>query len=580
MLRTCLLLAFIALASYAHSQKQSINWGDEFKLKKGSSSIQVLATDASGVYIQEGHSALKSYFVIGATTRESASLVKLDKNLQELYRSDFNKELRGKEFEDFFVFKDKLLIVASEYHKSDRALEIFAAEVDKNSGELVESFKPITSFQKEEKKEIINFKLIPNADTSRFVVISTVTGKEKNTYQVQEFDKKLKATTKPATITNEFEAKTYQLEDVLYTTDKKIVLVGRVFEYQEGKKKKDKFLDFSNYNIRIYNEQGKQLNEINTNINGKWLSNTKVLMKGKELVLACFYSKEKKGTINGLLVQRIDPTSGQVISTTEKEINYSLLSGETEDASDDKDKDDDKESREERKEREKLAKIKDEGEGFSKYMMFRNLFYTSDGGMVLLAERYHQYSYTSSSYSPGMNGMGGSWQYYTNYVYECGELLMVKIDAGNSISWLQVVPKNQREVYRSPGSSTGGMGLSFSMSYSFFDSGSRPFYGGFGAMQTKNQINIFFNDTPKNGDVTKPGQKVKSISSFRNSECFSISLDEVTGKYSRKVFFSNADVPTAMPRHGSVIGQDMYLVGKTDRIFGKTKIAVAKITSK
>jgi hypothetical protein len=577
MLRTCLLLAFTALSICARSQKQSITWGDEFKLKKGSSSIQVLTTDVSGVYIQENHWALKSYYVIGSSVRASASLVKLDKNLQEVYRSDFNKELRGKEFEGFFAFKDKLLIIASEYHKSDRALEVFAAEVDKSSGELVESFKPITSFQKEEKKEEINFKLIPNADTSKFVVISTITGKERNTYQVQEFDKKLKASAKPAAISNEFEAKTYQLEDVLYTTDRKIILVGRVFEYQEGKKKKEKFLDFANYNIRIYDEKGKQLNEINTNINGKWLSNTKVLVKGKELVLACFYSREKKGATNGLLVQRIDPGTGQVISTAEKEINYSLLTADTEEADDDKA--DDKESRQERKEREKLSKIKDEGEGFSKYMMFRNLFYTSDDGMVLLAERYHQYAYTSSSYMPGTNGMPGTWQYYTNYVYESGELMMVKIDAVNSISWLQVVPKSQREVYRSSDGGNGA-GVNFSLSFSFFDLGTRPYYGGFGAIQTKDKINIFFNDSPRNGAVMQPGQKVRTISSFRNSECFNITLDEVTGKYQRKVFFSNADVPTAMPRHGSMIGQDMYIVGKTDRLFGKSKIAVGKITSK
>jgi hypothetical protein len=32
-----------------------------------------------------------------------------------------------------------------------------------------------------------------------------------------------------------------------------------------------------------------------------------------------------------------------------------------------------------------------------------------------------------------------------------------------------------------------------------------------------------------------------------------------------------------MPRLGAVIGDKMYLVGKTDRTFAKTKIAVAKI---
>jgi len=579
MLRACFLLAITAFSLCAYSQKQSITWGDEFKLRKGSNNISVVFTDASGVYLQEDHLAMKSYFVIGASVRQSASLVKLDKNLQEVYRTDFNRELKGKEFETFFAFRDKLLMIASDYHRSERTLEVLAAEVDRSSGELIESWKPITSFQKEEKNDDINFKLMPNADTSKIVIISTVTGKEKNMYQVQEFDKTLKATSKPAIITNEFEARTYQLEDVLYTIDRKIILVGRVFEYQEGKRKKDKFLDFANYNIRIYDEKGKQRSEINTNINGKWLTNTKLMLgKGKDLILASFYSKEKKGVTNGLLVQRIDPSSGQVINTAEQEINYSLVTADTDDAADDKDDDKDDDSKAEKKEREKLAKIRDEGEGFSKYMRFRNIFYTADNGLVLLAENYHQYTYTSSTYSPGSNGMPGRWTYYTNYVYECGEVMMCKIDANNSISWLQIIPKAQREVMRTSDGSSG-MGLSISFS-GFFDSGARPYYSGFGAIQTQNQINIFFNDNPKNASVLQPGQKVKSVSGFRNSHCFIVTLDEITGKYQRKLFFSNADVPTAMPRLGSAIGQEMYIVGKTDRLFGKTKLAVGKITSK
>ena len=65
---------------------------------------------------------------------------------------------------------------------------------------------------------------------------------------------------------------------------------------------------------------------------------------------------------------------------------------------------------------------------------------------------------------------------------------------------------------------------------------------------------------------------------FRKSDCFSVVLDASTGKYTRNVAFSNNDIPTAMPRLGSIIGNDMYLVGKEDRYLGRAKIAVGKIT--
>lgn len=564
------LLAAISLSLSSIAQKPKITWGEEFKLRKGSTDLEVIYADKNSVYLEEGHLAMKSYFVIGATMRTSGTLVKLDKTLTEVYRNNFNTELRGKEFVQFFALQDKLYLFASEYIRKEKTLNVYGAEVNKNSGELAGDWKPVTSFQKEEKKDDINFKIALNADSTQMIIVSTIEGRAKNEYTIQEFDKSLKATAKPIIVSNEFDPKTFQLEDVLYTINKKIFLVGRVYEYQEGKKKKTKFLDFANYNIRIYDEQGKQEKEINTNINGKWLTSTKLVQeRNKDIVLAAFYNNARKGkTIDGLLVQRINPASGEVISTSEKQINNSLLSGDDDDGPDEVDE---TETKEERKEREKLAKIKDEGEAFSKYMQFRNILYTPDNGLVILAEKYHHYTYTIQSYSPGVGV--GTWNTTTYSVYECGDLLMCKIDEAGNIGWLQVLPKAQREVIQV----NQGSGFLFS---GFFDVANRPFYAGFGVVQTNNTLHVLFNDNPKNAVVTQPGQKVKRASRFGKTDCFLLTVDMASGKFDRKMFFTNADVPTSMPRLGSVIGDGMYIVGKEDRILGKTKIAVAKITMK
>ena len=119
------------------------------------------------------------------------------------------------------------------------------------------------------------------------------------------------------------------------------------------------------------------------------------------------------------------------------------------------------------------------------------------------------------------------------------------------------------------------------MGTSFFESSFNwPFYAGFGALAGNNSISIIFNDHKKNDKVLQLGQKVKRISYFRKSDCFGITLDPITGKYTRNSLFSNNDVPTAMPRLGSNLGRDMYIIGKEDRLLGKTKIAVAKISLK
>ncbi|MFT3677791.1 MAG: hypothetical protein QM781_18000 [Chitinophagaceae bacterium] len=567
----CKMLAVAILFSLVgFAQNPKLTWGDEFKLKKGSTDLEVIYADKSGVYLQEGHLAVKSYFVIGGSVRSSATLVKLDKNLMELYRNDFNKELKGKEFEQFFVVQDRLYVFATDYEKKEGRMDLYAAELDKNSGEMAGSWKLLSSFNKDGKKDEIDFKIDLSADSTNVILISSVRGREKNEYTVSEFDKTLKPIGKSVKISNEFDPKTFQLQDVLFTNNRKIILVGRVYEYQEGKKKKEKFLEFTNYNIRLYDEQGKQQKEINTNINGRWLNSTRLVQeKNNDLVLAAFYSNTKKGrTTDGMLVQRINPVSGEVISTSEKKIDYSLLGSEG-DAADDES--DENETKAERKERENLEKMKNEGEAFSRYMRFQRIFYTPDNSLVMVAEKVHTYSYIRQTTrgGTGTSPMQTTMTYYT--VYEYGDLLLFKIDAGGNIGWMRVLPKAQREMIQGQ----TGSGFSF---WGYFDAVNRPFYSGFGAMQTETSIQLLFNDNPKNATVTQPGSKVKTAANFGKSHCFIADFSLADGKMERRMFFSNSDTPTSMPRMASVMGRDMYIVGRDDRVFGKTKIAVAKIS--
>lgn len=573
-----ILLAFMAVCCLEtiHAQKSAtVSWGEEFKLRKGSTDLEVIHADNTGIYVKESHLAMKSYFVIGATLRESATLIKLDKSLTEEYRQDFNKELKGKEYEKFFFLKDKLFILATDYFKKEKKLVLYAAPVDKKSGELSGEWVEVTSWQKEEKGDDINFNATYNGDSTNMVVVSSIEGKERNNYEVRMFDAKLKVIGKPIAISNEFDPKTFQLEDVLYTSNGNVVMVGRIYEYEEGKKKKAKFLQFKNYNVRVYNSTGAMVKEINTDIEARWLVSTKVIqVPGKEIVLAAFYSNEKKGKeINGMMVQRINPATGDIVSTSNKEINTSMITAIEEDDDDGDDEDD--ESKKERRERKKLEKIQDEQDGFSRHMKFRNFIYTPDSGVVILAEKY--YHYEIATMDTRSNGMT-RWVYYQ--VYESGNLMMSKIDAQGNITWLHVLPKDQKEMIQT-GSSTAGSGLSFSMGTNFFANAvNMPFYSGFGVLSGSNGINIIFNDHGKNEKVLQLGQKTKRASVFRKSICYGVVLDPVTGKYTRSELFSNRDVPTAMPRLGSALGRDLYIVGKEDRIFGKTKIAVAKISLK
>ncbi|MCF6401449.1 hypothetical protein L3C95_01105 [Chitinophaga filiformis] len=567
-----LISSVISISGFAQD-RAAVKWGEEFKLRKGSTDLKVVFADKTGAYLEENHLAGKALHVAG----EAATLLKVNTSLAEVYRHDFKKELKGRNFVQFFSCGDDLFIFSSDYSKGDKQLAIFAAKVDKSSGELAGTWEQITSLQQENKNDVTNIRLTYNADSTKMVIVSSVEGKERNEYKVQELDIDLKPSGKLITISNEFESKKFRLEDLIYTINHKVILVGRVYEYAEGKAKKEKFLDFDHYNIRVYNEKGKQESEINTSINDKWLSSTRILQEGNEnLILAAFYSNKKRGSIDGLLVQRLDIASGKVVSTSNKQINNSLLSTAQADVNDNGDKDDDKEDK---ATKEELEKMKKEGEGFSKYMQFSRIFYTSDGGLVILAESRENYSFTNSTYTAGSSNIPGRWTTSTYSVYEYGDLLMCKIDAKGDVSWLDVLPKFQKELYKTAQQS-GTVAASFLPAGSLFEEFNMPFYAGFGAMKVGSNIKIIFNDNPKNAEVTQAGQKIKGIGRLDRSDCFMLDVDEVTGKVSRKKLFSNVELPTAMPRLGSVIGNDMYLVGRTNRALAKTRIAVGKISVK
>lgn len=563
-----LLTAFTMLLAFtSFAQNPQLTWGDEFKLKKGSTNLKVIHSDETGVYLEEGHLKLKSYYVIGGSVRTSARLVKLDKKLNEVFNADFDKELKGKEFEQFFVLGKKLFIIGTSYKKN--ALTIYAAEVNKRDGFHSGVWTELKTIYKDDKKDGIDFNLVYSSDSTKMLLVSTVAGKEKSNFSIQEFDQNLRASAKEVIIANEFEKKFFRLEDIVYTPQKRIIVVGRKYEYQDGKKKKEKFLDFKNYNIRMYDEKGKQLKEFTTTIDGKWINNAGVThAPGNDVVLAAFYSADKKTkTIDGILVQRIDPLSGEVKSTTERKIDHSQLAATAEDD----DEEDDNESRRERKEREALEKLMSEEEGFSNQMRFRKIHYTPEGGLLLIAEKYRVFVQMYSRPAPG-----GGITYDTRYVYDSGDLLITNVNNQNNIEFIKMVPKFQREIY---GGSYIPKGAGHVVS-GFFDKGGFPFYSSINSIIKDNSLIIYFNDNPKNESVTQAGQKIKIAYKFNKSHLFALTINLQTGSLTRKFISSNADMATAMPRSGSIVNDDFYLIGMDMKLMSRTKIAVGKITLK
>lgn len=560
-----MLLALLVYTSDA--QTSSIFWGDDMKIKRGTTELNIIAADKSGVYVQEGG---VRYFTIGRRNMTGVKFRKFDKFYNEVYEEDFKQELKGKELNRIVPFKDKLFIFADDYDKKDKRYITYAAEIDKNSGKLKGEWKEIASFERESKNDDYEFGIISSADSSSMVLVADISGKDYASIKVLVMDDLLKQ--KSSTVINlEFKKNTYELDDVLVTTDNKIIVSGRVFEEVQVKKKRTRLL-FKRLALEKFDLTGKKLFDLPTVSAGKIMLSAKIVSnKAGELFVCGYFSNDAKSKeVNGIVVNRINPENGGIIMTSEKIIDPALIGS----FSDDNDDDNDKETKES-KAASKKAADDDELDGFSSDYRFRRVYIGQDNSILLIAEKYRfdVYTYTESNYVNGRY----TYRTVTVYRYTCGDIMTTKLDNQGNIKFINVIPKNQVEGVRAAGPYMSGGG---GFSSHIFISGGLPFYSSFSCVPYKNKLVFYFNDNDKNIAVTKTSQSAKTIYNFRKSSCYALTLDLETGSVTRRMLFTNTDEPVAMVRHGMLTGNELYLIAFRNSMLGKSSIKLGKVTVK
>lgn len=575
MMKFIIALAATCMAFSAASQKVSALIGEELKLKKGVSDIDILHTDKSGIYLMENHT---TGFVFGplAAVRRTGVLVKLGHDLSEIYVSDFKKELKGKEFKDFMFIKNKAFLIATKKGKSSSQLQLYAVEVDKNSGEQNGDWVMITEIVNPVKNKEPNYILNYSPDSTAMVLTSAVETDKDVTFTTQLFDDKLREINKPLNLNYPVEPKKFEAQHLFYTKQGNLLIVNRLLEYREGKKKKNKFLDFKEYDVRLYGKEGQLIKQVNTtDVNSKYIVRSHVQqMADGNFVLGAFYAdKRTKGDIKGILFLRIDQFTGEVINQGEQELSYAQLT--TVDEAED-DADDDDETAKERRERKRLEKMQDDDDGISRTYKFREFVPTPDGGFILLAEKNYTYTVMNTSTS----SVGTMTSYTTrSTTYEVfGDLLFVKVAKQNTVEWMHMLPKKQQLVINSQSSSSfSGFHLN---NYIYNKPATYSSIGTY-YQNTTGKLLIFFNDNKKNDKILNAGQKPRTMIKPSKANFYMLSVDTQTGNYKRSLIFSNEEETDPMPATGITLGNSYYMVCKPGaKILSKPKIALGKLTIK
>jgi len=296
------ILCSLPIAFSVYAQSYRVSWGDDIKLKKGTGDINIITADNTGLYFTETRET--NEIVFGSGSSESHKLYKLDKNFSQVFDKEYKKELKGYDFHSFQELEKEVYLFATDYIKKEKTFKLYAAKVDKNSGDLLGDFTEIGSYQLENKKDDYEMKVSPIQNGKAFLAVSNISGKEKVSLGISVLDNNLKSK-QSAVINIAIEPGHYSLQDVQLTNSNKIVVLGKEFEEANVGKKKNQLV-FKQYTLSIFNNRGIKEKDVNLNSGDKFIIGGKLIQApGGDMLLAGFYSNvAKKDDLNGFFINK------------------------------------------------------------------------------------------------------------------------------------------------------------------------------------------------------------------------------------------------------------------------------------
>jgi hypothetical protein len=468
---------------------------------------------------------------------------------------------------------------ATDYEKKEKLFKVYGAKVDKTTGDLAADFTELGSYQLESKKDDYEMRVSPVRNGSAFLMVSNISGKEKVTLGVHLLDKALKRK-ESAIIDLSFNPDNYALQDVQYTKNNKIILLGKEYEEAQYGKKKRKRLIFKQYVMSVYNSDGKKEHDVKMDSDERYVISGRLIEQPTgEMLLAGFYSNAaKKEDLNGFYINKVDPEKGTLLLSSYKEINSGMLGKSFIDETDE-----DEMTKEEKKQAKK-AKDEDDEEEFPNSFIIKSVdINPADNSVIITSEvsRYALYTYTT--YTTSGTGAARSTRSTTTYVHRFTnqDILVINADKDGNIKWLNALPKSQYEEVRTSSSGSGFISSNYDRGGYFATRGGMPYYSSFTSLVNNNNLVIIMNDHTSNNVNAEYGDKVKSVYNFRKkSNVYGVSIDLSTGKMTRKIIGSNNDETILMPRHAFAVKNELFIPSWRQHLMAKTELRFAKIIVK
>lgn len=548
----CMLL----LSLTGFTQNYDLKTGDEIKIRKLSTDLDIVASDNTGHYFAEQ----RWFFNL------QARLYKFDKNYTDIYEKDYRKELRGSLFRGFQPIDDELFMFSTEYTKKEKTFTLYARKINKANGEIKQDPKEIGTFPLEKKRDDFEVKFTPVTNGKKLLFVANVSNDDRVSLVAAVLDPLLKREA-TATIDFHFTPNQFSVQDVFYTNNDKIIVLGKESEEtQVGKRKKKRWV-FKQYVLHIFSKEGKKENEIPITSDQRFAISGKLIEQTDGTVaLAGFYSNDpKKKDLNGFFFSKIDTEKNQLVLSSFKEINSSMIGQQYSEDEGDDDDEDKKSKKEEKKNDED-----EEDELPNDYVLKSVLINPADNSLVITAEISQLYIYRTQRTN------GNMITYNTVYSYTTKDVLLIALNNEGKVKWINTIPKKQQEKYSDPNISRNTSREDY-----FSGKSAHPYYSSFASFINKDKLIILLNDHVSNNTNAAYGHKVKRVYNFKKkSNLYGISIDLSTGNMKRKFIHENSSGGIMMPRSAYINGTTILIPALHMKMLGKNEIKMCQLTIK
>ncbi|WP_290797951.1 hypothetical protein [Flavihumibacter sp. UBA7668] len=518
------LFLFLILCQLVFSQHIEKTEAQPFKLSVGTYGTTVIGADENFLYLQ----SLNTKLMLSQTQKvvDVPTLSRISKKTLEPQKEATYKELiKGRDWVGFLMIRNRIYFFSKEKN-GKTGLDVFAAELDKESLQPVGETKKLGTFSLNQHYESAQVAIKVGVDSSRFLLI--VDGdKENNVIQVVLTDLDLK--TQPInSLTVRPTGKSFIHSGVWLLSNGFVLVRGSVFdEVQEGRKTKRKLKGFSS---KLYSDKGilisEQMEEANLQV--PMVTYIKENNEKQVEMIGFIGNNPEERKLTGIYYKLIDIFTGN----PKAEI-FQPFEGL----------------------HPVIAKKLNEDNSFR----LKSISLAPDGkNRVLIAESYQEMNMTRRE--------SNNRDYYRTDLF-FRDLLIIQFNPLDKINWVSLVPRNQITMMNS---SADWWNFSPWTPIDHFPGTSSGLYGSTATIPRKEALYLLFNDNPENSGVISPDAKV-SRSGGATGVPNLIKIDYISGKLSRSVL-------TGIPKGMGILspkvfgkGDNWYLLSREHTGFGLAK---------